>query len=137
MQWADEPYIEGVTRRGLGSECVLIVISVYFRLRLTDRTGQLLQFQIPCRNLNYPMFNCKEHIYNIGIYCRILTIYILHLDYLSYSVLLLDPYFEITFSFAGAVFLCDGLALVVEFFTLGKTYADLGTSLGKVYFQWN
>ena len=64
----------GVTRYLLGSECVLIVISVYFRLRLTVRTGQLLQFQIPCRNLNYPMFNCKELIYNIGNYCRILTI---------------------------------------------------------------
>ncbi len=50
----------------LGSESVLIVISVYFKLRLTDRTGQLLQLQIPCRNLNYPMFNFHRTIYIIG-----------------------------------------------------------------------
>ena len=58
----------GVTRYLLGSECVLIVISVYFRLRLTVRTGQLLQFQIPCRNLNYPVFNCVEQfiLYSIA-----------------------------------------------------------------------
>ena len=119
----------GVTRYLLGSECVLIVISVYFRLRLTVRTGQLLQFQIPCRNLNYPMLNCKEHIYNIGIYCRILTFLNWRMQESFPCSLLSDVDLEVACGFACTVFLGYGLTLVVKFLTLCKTYADLGPSL--------
>ena len=96
----------GVTRYLLGSECVLIVISVYFRLRLTVRTGQLLQFQIPCRNLNYPIFN-----------------------YIYYSTLLLNTYFKISLRFTCAVLLGNGLTLIVVLLTFGKTDTNLSTTL--------
>ena len=125
----------GVTRYLLGSECVLIVISVYFRLRLTVRTGQLLQFQIPCRNLNYPLFNCRYYtMMTTGTFhfCHQISIKHQIAHFLMTKMkrpqghLLLNTDFEVSLSFTCAVFLGYGLALVVILLTFCK--ADLNFS---------